>query len=87
LRSGLLGGQSQGSNNSGTFSCSYLTVVLAVCDVAPSRWKTKYCMIRQIFQKWEEIPQDQIDRAIDEFRPRLKKVVEVVGNHIEQFFL
>ena len=39
-----------------------------------------------IVEKWEEIPQDQIDRAIDEFRPRLKKVGEVEGKHIEQFF-
>jgi uncharacterized protein YutE (UPF0331/DUF86 family) len=40
-----------------------------------------------IVQKWEEISEDQIDRTIDEFRPRLKKVVEVEGKHIEQFFL
>ena len=39
-----------------------------------------------ILEKWEEIPQDQITRAIDEFRPRLKKVIEVEGKHIEQFF-
>lgn len=39
-----------------------------------------------IIEKWEEIPQEQVDRAINQFKPRLRKVVEVNGKHIEQFF-
>ena len=35
---------------------------------------------------WERIPQDAVDAAIDQFRPRLRKVIEVEGKHVEQFF-
>jgi len=35
---------------------------------------------------WDEIPQGAIDGGIDQFRPRLRKVIDVEGKHIEQFF-
>lgn len=35
---------------------------------------------------WDEISQDHINSAIDQFRPRLRKLIEVEGKHIEQFF-
>lgn len=41
---------------------------------------------RKLSNAWEELPQTLLDDAIDQFRPRLKKVIEVGGLHIEQFF-
>ena len=32
------------------------------------------------------MPQEQINRAIDQFRKRLKKAIQVSGKHIEQYF-
>ena len=33
-------------------------------------------------EKWEELPQYEIDAGINQFRHRLRKVIEVVGKHI-----
>lgn len=35
---------------------------------------------------WNRLPQESIDKGIDQFRLRLRKVIEVEGKHIEQFF-
>ena len=35
---------------------------------------------------WNRLPQDSINGGIDQFRLRLRKVIEVEGKHIEQFF-
>ena len=39
-----------------------------------------------IVTEWAKIPQDVIDRSIDSFRKRLRRVVEVEGCHIEKYF-
>lgn len=36
--------------------------------------------------EWNLLPQETINRCIDAFRPRLKRVVEVGGGHIEKYF-
>lgn len=36
--------------------------------------------------EWNRIPQETIDNCINAFRPRLKRVVEVGGGHIEKYF-
>ena len=38
-----------------------------------------------IVRCWNKFPQDQIDKVIASFRARLKKVIEVEGEHIERF--
>ena len=43
-------------------------------------------LVAVLKRKWEELPQEQINKAIDQFRPRLRKVIEMKGKHIEQFF-
>ena len=35
-----------------------------------------------IEEEWEAFPQDHINRAIDSFKPRLKRVIEENGGHI-----
>ena len=43
--------------------------------------------LRQVLLEcWNDFPQESIDGGIDQFRPRLRKVIEVEGKHIEQFF-
>jgi hypothetical protein len=43
--------------------------------------------LRQVLEEcWESFPQDSIDKAIDQFRPRLRKVIEVEGKHTVQLF-
>ena len=39
-------------------------------------------------EKWEELPQYEIDACIDQFRHRLRKVIEVASRqtNIAQFF-
>ena len=32
------------------------------------------------------MPQQQINRALDQFHERLKKAIQVSGKHIEQYF-
>ena len=39
-----------------------------------------------IEEEWNKISQNEINKAIEEFRPRLRKLIEVSGKHIEQFF-
>ena len=39
-----------------------------------------------LIQEWSNLPQNEIDLAIEQFRPRLRKVIEMEGKHIEQFF-
>ena len=39
----------------------------------------------RIVEKWEEVTQESINKAIDQWRMRMKKCVEVGGKHIEQF--
>ena len=39
-----------------------------------------------LVDSWGQISQESIDRGIDQFRPRLRKLIEVEGKHIEQFF-
>ena len=41
-----------------------------------------------IIEKWSQMPQDQINRALDQFRERyaFKKGIQVSGKHIEQYF-
>ena len=39
-----------------------------------------------LLETWEEFPQEEINKIIDQFRERCKKVKEVNGKHIEQFF-
>ena len=36
--------------------------------------------------EWNLLPQETIDRCIDAFRGRLKRVVEVGGGHIEKYY-
>ena len=38
---------------------------------------------QRIVECWEQFPQSEIDRAIDAFRSRLRKVIKVNGAHIE----
>ena len=38
-----------------------------------------------IVEQWGNITQREIDASIAQFRPRLQKVVEVRGKHIEQY--
>ena len=33
-------------------------------------------------EKWEELPQYEIDACINQFRHRLRKVIEAAGKHI-----
>lgn len=43
--------------------------------------------LRQVLvEEWTNFPQEIISNAIQQFRPRLRKVVEENGGHIEQFF-
>ena len=39
-----------------------------------------------IEQGWEAFPQDHINRAIDSFKPRLKRVIGENGGHIENYY-
>ena len=39
-----------------------------------------------IIEKWNQLPQEQVNRAIDQFRERLRKVINVSGKHIEHYF-
>ena len=41
---------------------------------------------KKILEVWEAYPQSTIDSVISQFRPRLKKVIEMNGGHIEKFF-
>ena len=34
-------------------------------------------------EKWEELPQYEIDACINQFRRRIRKVIDVAGKHIE----
>ena len=44
-------------------------------------------MLKQVLEEeWRNFPQDIVSKAIQQFRPRLRKVVEENGGHIEQFF-
>ena len=36
-----------------------------------------------IIEKWNQMPQEQINRGIDQFRKRLKKAIQVSGTHID----
>jgi transposase len=38
-----------------------------------------------ILQEWDKLPQEVIDRCIDSFKPRLNRVIEAEGGHIEKF--
>ena len=40
---------------------------------------------KAIVLEWKRLPQEHIDNAIDAFRPRLRRVVEVDGHHIERY--
>ena len=43
--------------------------------------------LRQVLvEEWTNFPQEIISNAIQQFRPRLRKVVEENGGHIEQCF-
>ena len=35
--------------------------------------------------KWDELPQELVDRTIDQFRLRLWQVIKAEGEHIEHF--
>lgn len=52
-------------------------------------WKTKVTSIQhlkqRILEEWEIFPQDMISNAIDAFRKRLHKCVELNGGHIERY--
>ena len=37
-------------------------------------------------EKWEELPQYEIDACINQFRRRIRKVIEVAGKHIESSY-
>ena len=37
-------------------------------------------------EEWNKFPQNEIDKAIDQFRTRLRKVIAVGEKHIEQYF-
>ena len=39
----------------------------------------------RISQCWRDFPQEIIDKTIDAFRTRVRKVIEVNGGHIERF--
>ena len=38
-------------------------------------------------EEWNKFPQNEIDKAIDQFRTRLRKAIDVGGKNIEQNFL
>ena len=38
---------------------------------------------QRIINCWKEIPRGEINKAIDAFRKRLRKVIKVNGEHIE----
>ena len=37
-------------------------------------------------EKWDELPQYEIDACINQFRHRLQKVIEVAGKHLSNNF-
>ena len=37
-------------------------------------------------EKWEELPQYEIDACNNQFRRRIRKVIEVAGKHIKSLF-
>lgn len=39
-----------------------------------------------LLECWNSLSQETVDSAIDQFRPRLRKIIDVEGKHIEQFF-
>ena len=39
-----------------------------------------------LVEEWEAFPQSAINKAIDHYRKRLRRVVDVEGGHIERFF-
>ena len=43
-------------------------------------------MKEAIVEEWNEIPQEIIDKCIDTFKPRLRRVIEV-GQHIQRYWL
>jgi len=43
-------------------------------------------MKEKIWRCWAELSQGLIDRAVDQWRPRLQAVVKAKGGHIEQLF-
>ena len=49
--------------------------VIKITDVAELKQRIINC--------WKEIPQGEINKAIDAFRKRLQKVIKVSGEHIE----
>ena len=44
-------------------------------------------MKEAIVEEWNEIPQEIIDECIDTFKPRLRRVIEVEGRHIQRYWL
>ena len=40
---------------------------------------------QRILEEWEIFPQDMISNAIEAFRKRLRKCIEVGGGHIERY--
>uniref|UniRef100_A0A914CKE4 DDE-1 domain-containing protein n=1 Tax=Acrobeloides nanus TaxID=290746 RepID=A0A914CKE4_9BILA len=38
---------------------------------------------KSLVKAWNAIPQEVIDRAVDDFPKRLKKCIEAVGGHFE----
>ena len=63
--------------------------------LVPSFWKT-YSPVGRVYEKpirdmeelkgkWDELPQERVDRTIDQFRLRLWQVIKAEGEHIEHF--
>ena len=68
----------------------HITKVSYILSLSQRVYKTKILDVahprKVLIEKWEQISQFQINRAIDQFRPRLHKTVQVEGKHIEQFY-
>ena len=65
----------------------YLSDYFLHCNEENGRRITDLDTLKQaIVTEWAKIPQDVIDRSIDSFRKRLRRVVEVEGCHIEKYF-
>ena len=68
----------------------FITEVSYILVLSQRVYKTEILDVAHLrevlIEKLEEISQFQINRAVDQFRPRFHKTVRVEGKHIEQFY-
>ena len=51
-----------------------------------AKFQTMAALKQRILEAWDEIPQDEIRRAVYQFRDRVKTVIREKGGGIKQFF-